>query len=100
MVVPHPACFSRGGNRAGPSSAAARDTFFGFKAEGWKPWTMLDGTPVLAPKGFNTDPEPNGDVLMYPEGDRSAPPSGRMPRGGYYFDAITSAVSRRLLRSV
>jgi hypothetical protein len=25
---------------------------------------------------------------MYPEGDRSAPPSGRMPAGGFYFDTI------------
>ena len=25
---------------------------------------------------------------MYPEGDRTAPPSGRMPKGGYYFDTI------------
>ena len=25
---------------------------------------------------------------MYAEGDRSAPPSGRMPHGGFYFDAI------------
>ena len=25
---------------------------------------------------------------MYPEGDRSAPPSGRMPKGGFYFDTI------------
>ncbi len=25
---------------------------------------------------------------MYPQGDRSAPPSGRMPAGGFYFDAI------------
>jgi hypothetical protein len=25
---------------------------------------------------------------MYPEGDRGAPPSARMPRGGYYFDEI------------
>jgi hypothetical protein len=63
-------------------------TLFGFKNEGWKPWTTFDGTPVLVPEGFNTDPEPNGDVLMYPEGDRSAPPSGRMPKGGFYFDAI------------
>ena len=62
--------------------------FFGFKNEGWKPWTLFDGTPVLVPGAFNTEPEPNGDVLMYPEGDRSAPPSGRMPPGGYYFDTI------------
>ncbi|MCD6289661.1 MAG: methyltransferase [Anaerolineae bacterium] len=63
-------------------------TMFGFRNEGWKPWTLFDGTPVLVPEGFNTDPEPNGDILMYPEGDKSAPPSGRMPKGGFYFDAI------------
>ena len=66
----------------------APKTMFGFKNEGWKPWTMFDGTPVLVPEGFNTDPEPNGDILMYPEGDKSVPPSGRMPRGGWYFDTI------------
>ena len=64
-------------------------TFFGFKLEGWRPWTTFDGTPVVVPGGFNTDPEPNGDILLYPDGDRSAPPSGRMPEGGWYFDAIT-----------
>jgi hypothetical protein len=63
-------------------------TLFGFKNENWKPWTLFDGTPVLVPEGFNTDPEPNGDILMYPEGDRNAPPSGRMPKGGFYFDTI------------
>ena len=63
-------------------------TFFGFKNEGWKPWTLFDGTPVLVPEGFNTDPELGGDILMYPGGDKSAPPSGRMPKGGFYFDAI------------
>jgi hypothetical protein len=63
-------------------------TMFGFPCENWKPWTTFDGTPVLVPGAFNTDPEPSGDILMYPEGDRSAPPSGRMPKGGFYFDTI------------
>jgi len=63
-------------------------TLFGFKNEGWKDWTTFDGTPVLVPEGFNTDPEPNGDILMYPEGDKSVLPSGRMPAGGWYFDSI------------
>ena len=63
-------------------------TLFGFVNEGWKPWTTFDGTPVLVPEGFNTVPEPNGDILMYPEGDQSAPPSGRMPNEGWYFDTI------------
>lgn len=63
-------------------------TLFGFRNEGWRPWTTFEGTPVLVPEGFNTEPDENGDILMYPEGDRSAPPSGRMPKGGFYFDAI------------
>ncbi|MBM4457647.1 MAG: methyltransferase [Chloroflexi bacterium] len=63
-------------------------TLFGFENVGWKPWTLFDGTPVLVPAAFNTEPEPNGDILMYPEGDKSAPPSGRMPHGGWYFDTI------------
>ena len=63
-------------------------TMFGFRCEGWKPWTTFDGTPVLVPAGFNTDPEPDGSILMYPEGDKSAPPSGRMPHGGWYFDSL------------
>jgi hypothetical protein len=43
---------------------------------------------VLVPGGFNTEPDENGDILMYPEGDQSAPASGRMPNGGWYFDTI------------
>jgi hypothetical protein len=61
---------------------------FGYRNEGWKPWTTPQGVPVLVPGGFNTDPQPNGDIFMYPEGDQSAPPSGRMPQGGFYFDTI------------
>jgi hypothetical protein len=63
-------------------------TFFGYHTVDWKPWTLCDGTPVLVPGGFNTEPEPNGDIMQYPEDDRSVPPSGRMPSGGYYFDSI------------
>ena len=63
-------------------------TLFGFENKDWKPWDMPDGTPALVPGGFNTEPEPNGDLLQYPEGDKSVPPSGRMPAGGFYFDSI------------
>jgi hypothetical protein len=61
---------------------------FGFPNENWKEWKTFDGTPVLVPSGFNTDLEPNGDLLAYPEGDKCAPASGRMPEGGFYFDSI------------
>ena len=65
-----------------------RKTLFGFPNQNWKEWRLFDGTPVLVPEGFNTDPEPNGDILMYPEGDKAAAPSGRMPKDGFYFDTI------------
>jgi hypothetical protein len=64
-------------------------TMFGFPNQGWKPWSLADGTPVLVPEAFNIDPEPDGSILMYPEGDRSVPPCARMPKDGYYFDSIT-----------
>lgn len=63
--------------------------FFGFVNEDWKPWALFDGTPVLVPGGFNTDAsDPDGGVVMYPQGDKSVPPSARMPKDGFYFDAI------------
>lgn len=61
---------------------------FGFENADWKPWRTFDGTDVLVPGMFNTQPDANGDILQYPEGDRSVPPSGRMPKGGFYFDTI------------
>ena len=61
---------------------------FGFADADWKPWRTFDGTDVLVAGKFNTDPEPNGAILQYPQADKSAPPSGRMPKGGFYFDDI------------
>ncbi len=63
-------------------------TMFGFKNEGWRPWTYFGGTPVEVPAGYNTTPQADGSILMYPEGDQSVPPSGRMPAGGWYFDSL------------
>jgi hypothetical protein len=65
-----------------------RKTLFGFENKNFKPFTLFDGTPVLVPEHFNTTTDPSGDLLIYPEGDTSAPPSGRMPRGGHFFDSI------------
>ena len=48
------------------------------------PW----GQKVLVPEKFQTTIDGNGDILIYPEGDTSARPSGRMPKNGYFFDAI------------
>ncbi len=63
-------------------------TMFGFENSGWKSWRMPQGLEVLVPEGFRTTVAANGDTLIYPEGDLSAPPSGRMPKDGHFFDAI------------
>lgn len=65
-----------------------RNNMFGFRNENWKPWTLFDGTPLLVPEAFNTQPEADGSILMYPEGDHNASPSGRMPKDGFYFDCL------------
>ncbi len=69
--------------------APGRKSLFGTDEEGWKPFTLFDGTDVLVPHNFNfVVEEGSGDLLIYPEGDMSVPPSGRMPKGGYFFDSI------------
>ncbi|GAB6166640.1 uroporphyrinogen decarboxylase family protein [Thermostilla marina] len=53
--------------------------------QGWKPWTLFDGTPVEVPVGFTPETEPDGNlVLRHPDGSLMA----RMPKGGYYFDRL------------
>ncbi|MHC4442153.1 MAG: uroporphyrinogen decarboxylase family protein [Planctomycetota bacterium] len=69
-------------------SGTDRNTIFGFINQNWKPWKTQQGLDVLVAGDFNTKVEANGDTLIYPQGDTGAPPSGRMPKGGYYFDAI------------
>ena len=65
-----------------------RKSIFGTVQDNWKPFTMFDGTECLVPGDFNTTTDTNGDLLIYPEGDTSVPPSGRMPKGYHFFDAI------------
>lgn len=63
-------------------------TNYGYLNENWKSWVMPDGLEVLVGSGFNTTIDGNGDILLYPQGDTSVSPSGRMPKDGYFFDAI------------
>jgi len=66
----------------------APETLFGFRNENWKTYTLDSGLEVLVSEHFRTIKEANGDTLIYPKGDLSAPPSGRMPKNGFYFDTI------------
>ena len=66
----------------------ARNTMFGFPNKKWKEFRMPWGQVVMVSDGFNTKTDSNGDLLVYPEGDTSVKPSGRMPASGYFFDSI------------
>ena len=66
----------------------APETLFGFRNEDWKTYRLDSGLEVLVSAHFRTTKAPNGETLIYPKGDLSAPPSGRMPRNGFFFDTI------------
>jgi len=61
---------------------------FGVPNEDWRVHKTLWGQEVLLPGSFNYTYNSNGDILMYAEGDTSQPPSGMMPKSGYFFDAL------------
>jgi len=61
---------------------------FGVPNENWKVHNTPWGQEVLFPGSFNYTFNKNGDIMMYPEGDTSVPPSGMMPKSGYFFDAL------------
>ena len=63
-------------------------TMFGFKNENWKLWQTPWGQEVLVAEKFNTTKDKNGNILIYPQGDLSAPARGKMPKSGYFFDTI------------
>jgi hypothetical protein len=69
-------------------SLAGTGTMFGYRSDHFREWQLADGTPVLVPSEFNTTYEANGDLFQWPENDRRAAPSARMPAGGHFFDAI------------
>jgi len=69
--------------------AKGRKNSFGFyNHEPLKEYHTPWGQIVMVPEEFRTNTDAGGDILMYPQGDTAAQPSGRMPRNGYFFDAI------------
>ena len=65
-----------------------RENIFGFENADWKEFKTSWGQVILVPGKFLTLEDENGDLLIYPKGDISAPPSGRMPVSGFFFDTI------------
>ncbi|WP_312641309.1 uroporphyrinogen decarboxylase family protein [Hydrogenoanaerobacterium sp.] len=60
----------------------------GCKSTGKKPFFMSDGTPVLIGDKLEYEICKDGSIHMYPQGDRTVPPSAKMPAGGFFFDNI------------
>ena len=61
---------------------------FGNPLKDWKeyrtPWDQV----VLVPGTFTVKVDDKGDTLLFPQGDDSVPPSAKMPRAAYFFDAV------------
>ncbi len=65
-----------------------RTTCFGYHNTDWKKWTLPDGTPGLVGSDCEMSVDAEGTTYIYPQGNRSVPPSGRQPANGHYFDQI------------
>ena len=69
--------------------AWGRNNMFGFNNHApFKEWKTPWGQRVMVPRNFNVTSDSQSDILIYPEGDTSISPSARMPKSGYFFDAI------------
>jgi hypothetical protein len=69
--------------------AWGKDNMFGFYNHGpFKEWKTPWGQRVIVPLKFNVTTGEKGDLFMHPEGNLSVSPSARMPKTGYFFDAI------------
>jgi len=61
---------------------------FGNPMKDWKEYLTSWGQVVLVPGSFTVSLDGNGDTLLYPQGDDSVPPSAKMPKAAYFFDAL------------
>lgn len=67
----------------------ARNTMFGYaQTDNLKPFKTFWGQEVLMSTDFNSKIDENGDLIVYPGGDTTAPPSCKMPQSSYFFDTI------------
>jgi hypothetical protein len=70
--------------------AYGKDNMFGFANNEceWKNFRSNWGQDLLVPVDFHVTEDEDGSLLMYPGGDLSASPCARMPKTGYFFDAV------------
>lgn len=63
-------------------------TAHGFHRDRLKNWLTPWGQEVLVQHDFVCADDGRGGLYTYPQGDLTAPPSGHLPKDGFYFDAI------------
>ena len=67
----------------------SRKNMFGVKQDGWREWRQDNGDVVLVAKDMVITDDERGDHYVYPCGDATVLPSAKMPKNGFYFDAIS-----------
>ena len=60
--------------------------FFGIRRDGWKNWTLWDGSDVLVPGEFCPVTEEDGSLTVREADQPDGSILARMPKGGFYFD--------------
>ncbi|MCK5066791.1 MAG: methyltransferase [Bacteroidales bacterium] len=61
---------------------------FGNPMEEFKEYRTHWGQEVLVPGSFTVSVDEKGDTVLYPQGDDSVPPSAKMPKAAFFFDAV------------
>jgi hypothetical protein len=60
---------------------------FGVPNRAWKPWKTPWNQEVLIPGNLQIQSS-GDDLVTFPQGDTSVPPSAKMPEGGFFFDSL------------
>lgn len=66
-----------------------RGDMFGHAEGKLKEWKQDNGDIVLISENFVTTEDDKGNHYIYPCGDTSVAPCAKMPKNGFYFDAIS-----------
>ena len=67
----------------------SRTDMFGVKGNGWREWRQDNGDVVLVADNLNITTDAAGNHYVHPCGDTSAAPCAKMPKNGFYFDAVS-----------
>lgn len=65
-----------------------RLNMFGIPQENFYEFKTFWGQTVLMPEKITPEYDNDGDLIVYPQGDKSVEPSAKMPKASYFFDAI------------